>query len=90
MKEPINWIKNKFKNKTPWFLDGDEFLIAVQTNKGWEYAHIKILCDEDYFDIRYANSEESYDAWQFADVDFYIPVGDTTGPLTEKQMERIT
>lgn len=91
--KPIGWIKNTFRNKKePWFIDGDEFLIAVDVinnkdkTRRWDVAHVKINCDSENFEIQHADSGESYDAWDWFDVDYYIPVN-ATGPMTRKQIE---
>lgn len=83
------WIKNDIKN--PYFYDGDEFLVAtlvtnnVTNTENWEFYKIRALADErlDWINIE---TEESFDAWDWDDVDFYIPIN-ADGPMTSKAYE---
>lgn len=73
------WIKNE--NKKEWsFMDGQEFIIAVFVNNQrthkhyWEIEKVRMDCDGESAAMVYAESGESYDAWGWSDVAFYIEV----------------
>lgn len=91
-KAPVGWMKNKFKNKDVWLVDGDSFIIAVSvknTLTGKEYWQIdKVVadCDGESFYLKTPEGEP-YDDWTWHEVDFYIPV-DAHGPMTKNQIER--
>ncbi len=76
---PPQWIRNTDPDSMR-FGDGDIFLIAVLVKDDakkkvyWDIAKVRIICDEDFFQMVLADSEESesYDAWDWYDVEYYI------------------
>jgi len=81
---PPPWVENTIQN--PWFFEGDEIVVAVETNSGWDIDRIEAIAGANEMHWVHAETGESYDAWQWEDVSFYI-VLHGKGPMDEKQME---
>lgn len=92
MSAPV-WIKNNIKN--PYFFDGDDFIVSVtvKNNKtgvtSVDVDRIRCICDEDRLDWVYSESGESFDKWQWEDVEYYIPLN-AEGPMGEEQIRACT
>jgi len=52
------------------------FMIAVKTNKGWDYAYVQV--NDDNGTLEYAYMGESYTSWSLTDVSYFM-VLDTPG-----------
>ena len=72
-------------NDTRWtFEDGDQLLVAVKTHEtpaSYEYSVVSVHLDEDYFCIEH--SDGSSWGWDWADVEFYIPMKSIPAPKFE-------
>lgn len=85
------WIKNRWRGEV-WFIDGDELAIAVpvkDTKTGrqyWQVDRVIAVCDGDYFHLMDARTDESYDDWDWGDVEWFMRIN-AHGPMTEKQAE---
>lgn len=87
---PNKWVKNQFKNKDVYFVDGDEFLIAVAIKNEktkeeyWQIDRVIVNCDGE--NMQLIPNDEAFDDWTWWDVDFYIRIS-ASGPMTKKQLE---
>lgn len=79
MSNSPGWIKNDQKDE--WlFHDGQRFIIAIEVvnNKTgktrWEIDKVKWSCGGESAEMRYADNDETYDAWDWSCVDYYIEV----------------
>lgn len=83
---PPAWVKNEHA-KGAWFIDGDEFVIAVPLKGGrWDIDRVVIDADGENFCLRHAESRDSYDSWEWWDVAFYMKIK-AIGPMTEEEAE---
>ncbi len=87
--EKPKWIENTIKDNY-WFHDGDELVVAVRVKsvktkvERWDIDRITARCDGESVCFVHSESEETYDAWDWGDVDYFIPLN-CKGPMTEKE-----
>lgn len=74
-REPVIALPWKPREQHPrLFYDGDQYLVALQVSyRGgpayWEYAVIRVRCDEDYFSLELDGEPWG---WEWEAVEFYI------------------
>lgn len=83
------WVKRDGRNKKPYFIDGDEFIVALKNGKGFIYHHIFVDCDGEGLVLRFKENldNESCD-FSWFEVVYYMPIK-AEGPLTEAVYKRI-
>lgn len=88
MKLP-NWIKRDARNKEPYFIDGDEFFVALKNGKDFTYHHIFVDGDEDRFCMRFKDDSEKEDCdFSWFEVVYYMPIK-AEGPMTKAAFKRM-
>lgn len=84
----MRWIPGPYTggNDALWtFEDGDQLLVAVAIcgkPVAYEYSVVRVSCDEEHFDLE--RSDGSSWGWDWADVEFYVPMKSIPAPRPDK------